>query len=114
VEWQKYREGSVKKSIKNLIKIFFKKKKIGITTGLLFAFLITGKIGFATNEQIEELESKVNNTRQELLNKIFSQKSEIEQLPKYNEERLKESKIRYIDLVSERDWYSKPWDTGYF
>jgi hypothetical protein len=108
----------MKKNIKELVEIslktFSKKKKIGFTTGLLVSFLITGGIVFATNESIEVLENKTNKTQQELLDKIFYQKLEVEQLLKENEAKLYELRKGYMNLVKKGDWYSKSWTPSYF
>ncbi|MDR3258205.1 MAG: autotransporter-associated N-terminal domain-containing protein, partial [Fusobacteriaceae bacterium] len=105
---------NIKDLVETSLKTFLKKKKIGFTTGLLVAFLITGEIGFATNGQTEELESKSNNIQQELFDKIFYQRLEVEELLKANEEKLKELTIGYMDLIKEGDWYSKSRSPSYF
>lgn len=99
----------MKKNLKEMaeksLKSFLKKKKIGYTTALLTAFLITGGIGLASSA---ELASRSALTQESLLTNIEIQKSEIMALLEENEARLKELKNDYEVLIRQGDYYSKP------
>jgi hypothetical protein len=111
-------EKSFKTSVKSLaeksLKTFLKKKKVGFTAGLLIAFLITGELGFASDEQVTLLQNKTDALQQELLERITAEKEGIQQLLIENEARLGELKKGHMRLVREGDWYSKPWYNSYF
>ncbi|MGF6907398.1 autotransporter-associated N-terminal domain-containing protein [Fusobacterium sp. PH5-44] len=93
------------------LKSFLKKKKIGYTTALLTAYLITGGIGLALSEDFK-LQSV--QTQESLLLSIKAQKSEIVDMLLENEERLKQLKMDRLSLINEADWYSKSWYPSYF
>ncbi|MGF6906403.1 autotransporter-associated N-terminal domain-containing protein [Fusobacterium sp. PH5-44] len=96
---------NLKEKAEKALKSYLKKKKIGYTTALLTAFLITGGIGLASSV---ELGSRAAQTQESLLTNIEIQKSEIMALLEENEARLKELKNDYEVLLRQGDYYSKP------
>ncbi|MDR3260027.1 MAG: autotransporter-associated N-terminal domain-containing protein, partial [Fusobacteriaceae bacterium] len=102
---------NVKKLTEKSLKAFLKKKKVGFTVALITAFMITGGLTLGSTA---ELQTQVEITHQELLDKIVSQKMEIEQMIKDNEDKLWKLKSEQMSRVREGDWYSKPWYPSYF
>ena len=98
----------MKKGLKDLaersLKSFLKKKKIGFTTALLTAFLITGGIGLASSA---ELAVQAQSSQEALLANIEAQKAEISALLAENERAIKEARERHQTLLRQGDYYSK-------
>ena len=98
----------MKKNLKyfaeKVLKSFLKKKKLGYTTALLTAFLITGGLGLASNI----LEEQVISSQETLLANIAAQKAEIQALIDENEKALGEAKLNHDELIRKGDFYSKP------
>ena len=98
----------MKKGLKDLaersLKSFLKKKKIGFTTALLTAFLITGGIGLASSA---ELAVQAQSSQEALLANIEAQKAEILALLAENERAIKEARERHQTLLRQGDYYSK-------
>ena len=93
------------------LKSFLKKKRIGFTTSLLTAFLITGGIGLSSSA---DLAAQTQSSQETLLANIEAQKAEVLALLEENEARLKQLEMDRLSLINQGDWYSKAWHPSYF
>ena len=86
------------------------KKKVTYTMKLLVSFLISGGIALASSGNVNGNDI----LKEEFLNNLEGQKTEIIQLIEENEKRLADLMQNKLNAVREADWYSKPWYPSYF
>ena len=93
------RKNDIEKSLKR-----FLKRKISYSLSLLIAFMITGGISFGAGITTEEIQE----TKNDILTRIETEREEIKRKIEENEELIKELNTGNVELVRKGDFYSKP------
>ena len=93
------RKGDIEKSLKR-----FLKRKVSYSLSLLIAFMITGGISLGAGITAEEIQE----TKNDLLTRIQTEREEIKRKIAENERLIKEYNSDFVELVRKGDFYSKP------
>ena len=93
------RKNDIEKSLKR-----FLKRKVSYSLSLLIAFMITGGISLGAGITAEEIQE----TKNDLLTRIQTEREEIKRKIEENERLIKEYNLDFVELVRKGDFYSKP------
>lgn len=97
-----------KREVEKFLKRFLK-RKISYSFSLVISFLISGGIVFGEGVSTEEIQQ----AKIEILNKIQTERKEIEKKKLENLELLKKLALESRELLKEADFYAKPFETAY-